>query len=551
MRSPADMQTIQIDITNACNLACSNCTRFCGNHKKPFFMDFDTFKRAVDSLEGYNGVTGVMGGEPTLHPEFERFVLYLREKYGERKEKNRMIYPQREFIKEIRRREFESHVLREDEDGTGRDCGCGNFKMFGPGLWSNMGNTYPKYYELINDNFNVQFLNDHINESYHQPGLISRKDLGIPDEKWIPMRDACWMQNEWSATITPKGAFFCEIAGALDMLFDGPGGWKIEPGWWKRKPSEFGDQLHWCEICGFALNTFMRDATEEVDDVSPTLYEMLKKTESPRMKAGRTNLLKIENGVIAEESKAPTKGFAAVSAAQPYIEHYEDRFNASNSHLLVQKYDVVNISAGESFGQEFNKVLKCSSGWILFIDNNDDLTREKAVAEIEDLIKRYILNPGTLHIGEGYKFLSKYALSLREFGFDRIAHCKSFEDIINSWQKNKVVPLDQISELTKWKRASIIPDKRYVIWGTGLSGSFIADAVEHSGGKLVYAVDIDPSKEGKDFYGYNIYQPSYLKEHLEDFDYLLIGHYSRFEEIRQQAIKVGVDDKKILKPYEI
>ena len=110
MRSPADMQTIQIDITNACNLACSNCTRFCGNHKKTFFMDFDTFKRAVDSLEGYNGVTGVMGGEPTLHPEFERFVLYIREKYGERKETNRMIYPQREFIKEIRRREFESHV---------------------------------------------------------------------------------------------------------------------------------------------------------------------------------------------------------------------------------------------------------------------------------------------------------------------------------------------------------------------------------------------------------------------------------------------------------
>ena len=551
MRSPADMQTIQIDITNACNLACSNCTRFCGNHKKPFVMDCDTFKRAVDSLEGYNGVTGVMGGEPTLHPEFERFVLYIREKYGERKEENRMIYPQREFIKEIRRREFESHVLREDEDGTGKECGCGNFKMFGPGLWSNMGNTYPKYYELINDSFNVQFLNDHINESYHQPGLISRKDLGISDEEWIPMRDACWMQNEWSATITPKGAFFCEIAGALDMLFDGPGGWEIEPGWWRRKPAEFGDQLHWCEICGFALKTFMRDAKEEVDDVSPTLYEMLKKVDSPRLKSGKTNLIKIENGVISESSKAPTMGFAAVSAAQPYIEHYEDRFNASNSHLLVQKYDVVHIEPGASFGAELNKALKNSDGWILFIDDPCDASKNKAVEEIEALIEKYILNPGTLHIGSGYKFFSKHAISLREFGFDRIAHSNSFDDIKNAWQKKKVVPLSDITELTKWKRDSIIKGHRYVIWGTGLSGSFIADAVEHSGGKLVFAIDIDPLKEGKDFYGYITHQPAYLKEHMDEFDHLLIGHYSRFEEIREQAINVGVPDEKIIRPYEV
>ena len=95
MRSPADMGTIQIDITNACTLQCSNCTRFCGNHKKPFFMNYEDFKKAVDSLEGFNGVTGVMGGEPTLHPEFERFVLYLQKKFGERKKENRLLYPQK------------------------------------------------------------------------------------------------------------------------------------------------------------------------------------------------------------------------------------------------------------------------------------------------------------------------------------------------------------------------------------------------------------------------------------------------------------------------
>ena len=150
----------------------------------------------------------------------------------------------------------------------------------------------------------------------------------------------------------------------------------------------------------------MRDAKEEVDDVSPTLYEMLKKVDNPRMRKGKTNLIKIENGVVSEESKAPTMGFAAVSAAQPYIEHYEDRFNASNSHLLVQKYETVSIEPGDSFGAELNKVLRSADGWILFIDDGAD--KEKAAAEIDELIKKYILNPGTMHVGEGYNLKSNF-----------------------------------------------------------------------------------------------------------------------------------------------
>lgn len=51
MRSPKDMEIIQIDITNACQHMCSNCTRFCGHHKKTFFMSFEQFKEAVDSLQ--------------------------------------------------------------------------------------------------------------------------------------------------------------------------------------------------------------------------------------------------------------------------------------------------------------------------------------------------------------------------------------------------------------------------------------------------------------------------------------------------------------------
>ncbi len=559
MRSPSDMQTIQIDITNACNKKCSNCTRFCGNHEKTFFMDFETFQRAVNSLKGYDGVIGVMGGEPTLHPQFERFARYLHETYqswqkegvapsplSDRTDEktNRLHYPQKEFIKEIHRREFDTHHIRKHSDGHN------NFMMSGPGLWSNMGDTYRKYYELIQDMFPVQFLNDHINASFHQPGLFSRKDLGMSDEEWFQRRDQCWIQNEWSATVTPKGAFFCEIAGALDMLFDGPGGWKIEEGWWKRKPQDFTDQLHWCEICGFALHTFMRDANDEIDDVSPTLYEMLKKTNSPRFKAGRVNQVEIHDGVIDERSKATGQHF---SVAQPYIEHYEDRFNESNSHLFIHEYDVCEpIQPSDGFGVAFNRCLEKAKDWILYITDGKLLPEIQTVKDsVDALIKGYILNPGTLHLGEGYVFFSKQALSLKSFGFDRVARAGSFEDIIKAWDASKVVNLSEVEELARWNREKIIPGKRYVIWGAGFSGAFFADAVLKSDAELVLAIDNDSCKDGKIFYGATTHLPAYLNGQVDNYDYLLIAHYSRFEEIREQALSVGVPQEKIIMPYEV
>ena len=61
---------IHIEITNACNLVCANCTRFVGHHKKPFFMSLDEVEKSIISLEGFPGNIGMMGGEPTLHPKF-------------------------------------------------------------------------------------------------------------------------------------------------------------------------------------------------------------------------------------------------------------------------------------------------------------------------------------------------------------------------------------------------------------------------------------------------------------------------------------------------
>ncbi len=454
-----------------------------------------------------------------------------------------------------------------------------------------MSGTYRKYYEVIQDTFSVEYLNDHINPSYHQPGLFSRKNLDIPDDEWKRLRDKCWIQNTWSAAITPKGAFFCEIAGALDMLFDGPGGWKIEPGWWKRKPEEFADQLHWCELCGFALEgrTFTRDSQEETDDVSPRLYEMLKGTGSPKLKSGHINPVKITDGVIDDDSKPEDRRFIV---GDRYIAKYEDRFHEKNSSLFQMEYSELVIAEGDGFGERLNQAINqkinqeitqaitqavnqavnqaagqdrnpgkmsadswdrdsgkipsdsrgrifgkmpAEAGWIL-LKQKEDI----AADDLKTIIGKRIFNPGSLHVGDGWIFFCKGALSLRNIGFDRIAHMKSMDELVKSWQQEKVIRLSDMEEKTALRRDSIQPGKRYAIWGAGMLGEFLEEMAGLSGAEVSMVCDKSEDKIGKTFGKVTICAPGEFMKRPGDYDFLMIAHHLRFEEIEREALSMGI-----------
>ena len=286
MKSPAEQKIIQIDITNACPHSCSNCTRFCGHHVKPFMMEYTTFTRAVDSLADFPGMIGVMGGEPTLHPDFERMVDYYASVIGSRDRSRRAQEPLIDFS-QYRTEELSSVECKR-------------------GLWTSLGAGYYRNYEQIQEVFDYQCINDHANPGLHQALLITRRELGIPDEEWFALRDACWVQNLWSSCITPKGAFFCEVAGALDRLFDGPGGWPVEPEWWRRKPEDFGDQLQWCEWCGAALQSPRRQANDEIDDVSPVLLKKLQEVHSPKVRANGVEVISLADTAGGSSSYKPS-----------------------------------------------------------------------------------------------------------------------------------------------------------------------------------------------------------------------------------------------------
>jgi len=247
------MDTIQIEITNACVYECSNCTRLVG-HAKPFFMTMDEFRKAADSLVDFPKMVGIMGGEPLIHPLFGEMCNYLR-----------------------------SCIPRER---------CG--------LWSTLPPGKEHLAALIAETFGSVLLNDHTNsELYHGPILVAGADIELDEfTRWYSIHH-CWVQNSWSASITPKGAFFCEVAAAMDMLFHGPGGWPVEPGWWKKTPKDYVEQMEdSCSRCGAPYKLKARRDKENIDDISYSNLQKLAELKSP--KVGKGGFAVYTEGLVQE-----------------------------------------------------------------------------------------------------------------------------------------------------------------------------------------------------------------------------------------------------------
>jgi hypothetical protein len=427
MKSPAEMKVIQIELTNACHRSCSNCTRFCGEHSKPFSMEMDTFKKAVDSMEGFPGILGVMGGEPTLHPQFGEMMDYYAARIDEPRPAAFIADPIPSFqdygrlIKYMRGRKR--------------------------GLWSALGPGYYKHFEQIQDIFPYQNLNDHQAVNTHQAILVTRKELGIPDEEWHKLRDNCWIQNLWSASITPKGAFFCEIAGSLDMLFDGPGGWPIEPGWWKRKPSEFGEQLNWCEMCSVALKMPANNANDETDIVSPLMLERLKKINGPKIRNNKFIVLDTAN----YDSSKICGHEADPIWYLPQDQRNEARISSENISLYPHRIDVA-VRAGESNKTTLNREQLASldfKDWIA-------LFRDPAAIDTEFLssASKCILNPGCIYShGDTVWLFNRRARALRD-----ITPLPLDSTLRQFWEKKKRVKLRHfpcVEAMTPLKRLSM------------------------------------------------------------------------------------------------
>jgi hypothetical protein len=202
-------------------------------------MELDQVRDAMDSLKGFNGTVGIMGGEPTLHPQFLQILRMLRERFP------------------IEKRQ----------------------------LWTS-GYKWDEYYDAIHETFlpeNISY-NDHSEkiEVRHQPLLIAIDEVVEDKDLMFEFISHCWVQNRWSASINTKGAYICEVAAAMSYWLPWDFSIDVNREWWRIKPENelFQEQvLTYCVNCSGCLPVPFTLRDEGSSDLcSPGNYKRLKET---------------------------------------------------------------------------------------------------------------------------------------------------------------------------------------------------------------------------------------------------------------------------------
>jgi len=271
MIPPRKMWALQVDITNVCPSSCSNCTRLCPHQAEPYVMDLATVKAAFAALAefptdsepdlyGRRKVVGICGGEPLSHPQFPEIVEIACQAVPQARHRGlwtSVDYPAHRFADAVTRL-----LGRPTDTVRPVPIDAGGY---------------------LNWNRHQRGAS-----SMHQPVLVAIREVVRNEDAMWRLIDSCPLQREWSGSITPKGFFFCEVAGAMDWLFKGPGGMPITPGCWRHDLADYREQIErFCPQCGVCLPLLPRRDRDRMDDVSPGMIHALQETGSPRMEQGR------------------------------------------------------------------------------------------------------------------------------------------------------------------------------------------------------------------------------------------------------------------------
>lgn len=317
MRPIRDMWFIQIEVTNACNIHCANCTRFVGHHKKPFFMELSMIEKAIDSLEGHRGAIGIIGGEPTTHPDFLGICQLVQKKIPKDKR----------------------------------------------GLWTS-GYKWKQYESIIRETFGEYVVyNDHsIGNQAHQPLLIAINDC-IEDKDFMwGLINKCWVQRRWSASITPRGGFFCEVAAAMNMLFEEEEGYPIEKRWWDKTPEQFRDQIKkYCINCGAALPISTVLNKHSKDLVSITNYHRLEAIKSPKFLKGDIELF--DKKMTREDIRRAMKNWKPWEYLGVNGQRSKEKLYGSINSRAVKAFQ---YNLAKNIFQKYREVKRNISKWLIW-----------------------------------------------------------------------------------------------------------------------------------------------------------------------------------------
>jgi hypothetical protein len=268
---------LQIHITRACDLACSNCTQGSQFGGKAPMITVENFEKAVLSLKDYFGVVGIFGGNPAIHPEFETLCEILR-----------------------------AHIPQEQ-------CGlwCNNplgkgkamARTFNPGHSNLNTHLSQEAFDEFKRDWPQSFPFGEKKDSHHGPVHISLKDI-LPDiEKRWELISKCDINQHWSAMIGQfRGelrGYFCEVAGGQAILNQfnksyPDTGVEVKEGWWRQSMEAFQEQVRYhCHRCSVPLRIPGHLAQEE------SLTEISKEYKAIGKPKGRHKVTVVEEELVS------------------------------------------------------------------------------------------------------------------------------------------------------------------------------------------------------------------------------------------------------------
>ncbi|CAN2536138.1 hypothetical+protein [Methylocapsa aurea] len=261
MRSPYEMGIICVDVTNKCDLACSNCTRLLANQDTFWEMSPENFRLALRGLDGYPGLIAMIGGNPPIHRHFKELCRIFVE----------------ETPNKAQRGLWTNNIFKHEEIALET---FGGFNINPHGVERGIRSL---------ENIRAKSLGDyHSGHSHHSPLLTAVKDI-FPDEEemWEHISN-CDVNKYWSATVVQVNgklrAYFCEVAASFDLARGGDHGIEVVPGWWQRPITDFADQVQrFCPGCGVPARQVGHMDFEEIDTYTESNADIAEKAQ----KSGR------------------------------------------------------------------------------------------------------------------------------------------------------------------------------------------------------------------------------------------------------------------------
>ncbi len=219
-----NLKRLEIDITYDCNLRCPGCCRSCAQAPEKRHMSIETIQQFLQETER-RGIrwesVHILGGEPTLHPQFQEIVALLDTW-------------------------FEKHSSTTD------------LKVISNGHGEKVNNQLQRIPRrwLYNMSFK-----ETLNTDYFEPFNLAPIDL--PGWEREDFHKGCWITQDCGIGLTPFGYFHCAIAGGIERIMGFKKGLVESP----QHPWEFLELMDiYCRYCGYFLNDHFHSREEQLKE---------------------------------------------------------------------------------------------------------------------------------------------------------------------------------------------------------------------------------------------------------------------------------------------